>query len=583
MSVSDIISLLSGVALFLFGMSLMGDGLKHVSGNKLEPILFKLSSTPLKGILLGTGVTAVIQSSSATSVMVVGFVNSGMMKIRQAIYVILGAILGTSITGWVICLSYINGPSGISSLLSTSTLTGIVAVAGIILRMFSKNQTHHHVGDIMMGFAILMFGMSLMSGSVKGLGEQEWFTSTLTSLNNPILGIIIGLAFCALLQSASAAVGIVQALSITGAITLSSALPLLMGIAIGASFPVLLSSIGARTDGRRTAFSYLAANFMGVMVFASIFYILDAVFSFDFMARVMDPFSIALVNTIFRLIMLLLLAPFTDVLEALVKSLIPDKKKAGDPTVSLEDRFLSHPALAIEQSKNVICDMAKQAKEAVFEASSLLSQFSQKGADRVFELEGYGDLFEDELSSYPMKLTGQELTEQQNRYASVFLHSLSDFERITDHARNIAENASEIHEKQIVFSEEAKKELSVMVDAINEILSLTLEAFLREDEVQAKKVEPLEEVIDDLSDTLKMHHVDRLQNGQCTIANGFVFNDLVTNFERISDHCSNVALAIIEMHSEYYAGHEYIDRVKEKRLPDFERTYEHYREKFSIQ
>ncbi|MBQ9032284.1 MAG: Na/Pi cotransporter family protein [Parasporobacterium sp.] len=582
MSITDVISLLSGVALFLFGMSLMGDGLKHVSGNKLEPILFKLSSTPLKGILLGTGVTAVIQSSSATSVMVVGFVNSEMMKIRQAIYVILGAILGTSITGWVVCLSYINGTSGLSSLLSTATLTGIVAVAGIILRMFSKNPMHKHIGDIMMGFAILMFGMSTMSGSVSSLGEQPWFTSLLVSLTNPLLGMLIGLLFCALLQSASAAVGIIQALSVTGAVALSNALPLLMGISIGAAFPVLLSALGAKVNGRRTAFSYLVCNFMGVMVFASIFYILDAVFEFYFMNTVMSPVTIAIVNTIFRLIILLILAPFTDVIEAVVVRLIPDKKKPDTPGLNLEERFINHPALAIEQSRQAISQMSEQAETAVGAAMSLITQFQQAGLDKVYQLEANGDVFEDELGDYLMKLTSRELTDQQSRYASVYLHSLSDLERISDHARNIAENAAEIHDKHLAFSDAALQELSVMEGAINEILQTTMKAFRTEDAELAKHVEPLEEVIDDLSDEMKMRHVDRLQRGQCTIANGFVFNDLITNFERISDHCSNIAVAIIEMHAEHIAGHEYLERVKDKRLPDFERLYESYREKYTI-
>lgn len=582
MTISDIISMLSGVALFLFGMSLMGDGLKRVSGNKLEPILFKLSSTPLKGILLGTGVTAVIQSSSATSVMMVGFVNSGMMKVRQAMYVILGAILGTSITGWVICLSYINGTEGLSSILSTATLTGIVAVIGIILRMFSKKQMHHYVGDIMMGFAVLMFGMSLMSGSVSGLKEEVWFTSLLTKLTNPFLGILIGIVFCAILQSASAAVGIVQALSVTGAIVFTNALPFLMGISIGAAFPVLLSAIGAKTDGRRTAFSYLAMNFAGVLIFGILYYAIDAFVSFPFRDNVMTPFSIALVNTIVRMIMVLLLSPIVGFIEKIVTKLIREKKQKKHDMLSLEDRFIAYPALALEQTYNVICDMAQQAGEAVMLASSLLKDFHEETKERIVELEDAGDQFEDEIGSYLMKLSVKELTSQQARYASVYLHSLSDFERISDHARNIADNATELHDKHLVFSEQASEELIVLEAAVKEIIRITLDAFIHEDEEEAKKVEPLEEVIDDLTDEMKMRHVDRLQHGQCTIENGFVFNDLTTNFERISDHCSNIALAIIEMKSSSFAGHEYIGDVKAKHLPYFEKTYESYRKQFFL-
>lgn len=583
MSISDIITLLSGIALFLFGMTLMGDGLKKVSGNKLEPILFKLSNTPLKGILLGTGVTAVIQSSSATSVMVVGFVNSGMMKVRQAIYVILGSILGTSITGWVICLSYIDGTSGISSILSTATLTGVIAVVGIFLRMFCKDQTRRHIGDILMGFAVLMFGMSTMSGAVEGLGEQPWFTGMLTTMSNPLLGILVGIVFAAVLQSASAAVGIVQALSITGAITFEAAFPLLMGITIGASLPVLMSALGANHKGRQTAFSYLAASFLGVMVCASLFYICNTIFRFSIMEEIQTPASIALVNTLSRLVMIAILAPFTDVLEALVKLLIRGKQAEEDISLRLEERFLSHPALAVEQSRSAIGEMAVKARQSANEALELIGHFSSKKMQLVTELEEEGDAYEDALGAYLMKLSVKELTPQQGRSASVFLHSLSDFERISDHALNIAESAQEMQDKGISFSEDASLELDVISDALNEILNLTVDAFVNEDLKLAERVEPLEEVIDDLCDEMKMRHVERLKQGKCTITNGFIFNDLLTNFERISDHCSNIAVAIIELHEGLFATHEYLGNIKEKRNPDFEATYLNYRDKFALQ
>ncbi|MBP5254491.1 MAG: Na/Pi cotransporter family protein [Lachnospiraceae bacterium] len=582
MGISEIISLLSGVALFLFGMTLMGDGLKRVSGNRLEPILYRLSGTPIKGILLGTGVTAVIQSSSATSVMVVGFVNSGMMKVRQAISVILGAILGTSITGWVISLSYIDGTSGVTSLLSTATLTGVIAVIGIILRMFSKNQTHHHVGDILMGFAVLMFGMSTMSGAVSGLGEQPWFTGLLTTMTHPILGILAGLVFSAVLQSASAAVGIVQALSMTGAMTLGAALPLLMGITIGASVPVLLSALGANTDGKRTAVSYLVASFMGVMVCASLFYIADAIFRFPFLSTVMNPFSLAFVNTVLRLAILCLLAPFTDVLEAVAKLIVPEKAEEADPTLRLEERFLAHPALAIEQSRMAICDMAEKTEEAMTTAFRLLTNYTEADFEHVHELENIGDHYEDALGSYLVRLAGQELTEVQGREATIFLHTLSDFERISDHALNIAGNAKEIHDKQLELSKEAIRELTVMESAVNETIRLAVRAFVSEDVALAGQVEPLEEVVDDLCDELKMRHVDRLQKGLCTISHGFVFNDLLTNFERVSDHCSNIAVAMIELDSGTFDTHEYLGNVKKKRSPNFEHYYQTFKQKYAI-
>ncbi|MBQ9308666.1 MAG: Na/Pi cotransporter family protein [Clostridia bacterium] len=580
MEISDVISLLSGIALFLFGMTLMGEGLKRVSGNRLEPILFRLSGTPVKGILLGTGVTAVIQSSSATSVMVVGFVNSGMMKVRQAISVILGAILGTSITGWVICLSYLDGTSGFASLLSTANLTGIIAVAGIMLRMFSKHPTHHHIGDIMLGFAVLMFGMSSMSQAVSGLGEQTWFRGMLTTMTHPLVGILVGMLFSALLQSASAAVGIVQALSVTGAITLESGLPLLMGIAIGASVPVLLSALGANTNGKRTAVSYLVASFMGVMGCASLFYIAQAMFRFPFLARTMDPFSLAFVNTLLRLAILCLLAPFTDVLEAVSALIIPEKSTAMDPTLRLEERFLAHPALAIEQSRQTICKMAENTAEAITLAVGLLSRYSAADFQAVEALEASGDHYEDALGSYMVKLTGQELNEHQSRASSVFLHTLSDFERISDHALSIARSAQEMHEKGIAFSTDAIGEIATLTNAVIETVRITVDAFVREDLHLAQLVEPLEEVVDALCDELKLRHVERLQTGQCTILHGFVFNDLMTDFERVSDHCSNIAVAMIELSSGSFDTHEYL--VKEKRTPDFERFFREFQARYAL-
>lgn len=583
MDLSQIIQLFSGIALFLFGMSLMGDGLKRVSGNKLEPVLFRLSNTPLKGVLLGTGVTAVIQSSCATSVMAVGFVNSGMMKVRQAIHVILGSILGTSITGWVICLSYLDGTSGIGSLLSTATLTGIISVAGIILRMFGKKQSHKYIGDIFMGFAVLMFGMSTMSGSVSSLGEQKWFTDFLTSMTHPLVGILIGAVFTAILQSASAAVGIIQALSITGMISFGVAFPLLMGVTVGASFPVLLSALGANTNGKRTAMVYLAASGIGVVFCSALFYLADMIFHFPFMGKIMDPFSLALVNTFMRMAMMCLLVPFVDVLEALVTVIVPEKKQEKEEvSLHLEDRFIAHPALAIEQSRRAITEMAVTAKDSLEEAFLLLSSYTEEGRERVKKMESLADRYEDALGSYLMKLTGHELTEHQSREVSKYLHTLSDFERISDHALNIADSALEISEKQIHFSEEAKHELQVVTEAVSEVVNLTVEAFMSDDQEKAEQVEPLEEVIDDLCDAMKINHVRRLQQGKCTINQGFVFNDLLTSFERTSDHCSNIAVAVIELDAGSYDTHQYLGKVKKMRTKDFEQYYMGYQKRYEI-
>ena len=581
MEISNVIRLFSGVALFLFGMSLMGDGLKKVSGSRLEPILYRLSGTPIKGFLLGTGVTAVIQSSSATSVMVVGFVNSGMMKVKQGITIILGAILGTSITGWIICLSYI-GSSGVAGLLSTATLTGVIALAGIILYMFCKKQSLKNLGGILLGFAVLMFGMSTMSDAVKTLGDQPWFTGLLTSMSNPLLGILVGALFTALLQSASAAVGIIQALSATGVMTLGAALPVLMGAVIGASFPVLLSALGAGTDGKRTAVSYLIDAFMGVMVCAALFYIGDTIFRFQFLSTIMDPVSIALVNTIVRFAILLILAPFVDVLEALAKLLIKEKPDHSSPALRLEERFLAHPALAVEQSRQVIGEMAKKTVTAIHTATALIAGYTEAGFKKVSELEQEGDRYEDALGSYIVKLTGRELTDEQNEAVSLYLHTLSDFERITDHALNIAQSAQEIHNKHSQFSEDASKELAVICAAVSETLRVTAEAFTTENVALAERVEPLEQVVDDLADTLKLHHVSRLKDGRCTIELGFAFNDLLTDLERVSDHCSNIAVALIELRVGSFDTHEYLDVELQKRNKNFEQYYQAYKTRFAL-
>ena len=583
MGISEIMSLLSGIALFLFGMSLMGDGLKKLSGSRLEPILFRLTGRPIRGVLLGTGVTAVIQSSCATSVMCVGFVNSGIMKLKQAAYVIFGAILGTSITGWIICLSYIEGAGGLRELLSTATLTGIIAVIGIICRMFAKKRAVQQIGDILMGFAVLMFGMSMMSSAVGSLGKQAWFTRSLTSMKMPLLGILVGAAFTALLQSASAAVGIVQALSVTGALTLESALPLLMGISIGAALPVLLSALGAKTDGKRTAFIYLVGSFMGVMVFASLFYIAHAIIGFSFMDRTMNPFSLAVVNTLFRLVMLCLLLPFADVLEALVTLMIPDRKDAeNDPTMRLEERFLAYPALAVEQSRITIHEMAEQARQAILTAITLVTDFSESGYAAVQNLEASADRYEDALGSYLLRLTSTPLNEEQGQTVSIFLHTLSDLERISDHALNLAESAKELKEKQISFSEAAQKEFSVIFDAVREVVQITADAFSADDLTKAAQVEPLEEVIDLICDEMKLHHIERLQNANCTIRQGFVFNDLITNLERVSDHCSNIAVAMIELNAGTFDTHEYLDRIKQQRTADYQRYFNDFRGRYVL-
>ena len=586
MSISNVISRLSGIALFLFGMALMGDGLKKVAGNKLEVILYQLTGKPLKGFLLGTAVTAVIQSSSATSVMVVGFVNSGMMRVRQAISIVMGAILGTSITGWIICLSDLGGGGGWIDLFSTATLTGVISVVGIVLRMFSKNQTKQHVGDILMGFAVLMFGMSTMSAAVSPLRDEPVFLRILTSFSNPLLGILFGTLFTCVLQSASAAVGILQALASTGVIDFSIALPIIMGIAIGAALPVLLSAVGANVDGKRTAMVYLVVEVAGVVFWAAAFYLANAVFRFNFMDMPMTSVSIAFVNTLFRFVKVVILLPFTDVIEAVVNALVKDKgeeKNANEPAaMHLEERFLQHPALAIEQSRITINSMAADAELNFSGALALLENYSDEDFAEVQRMEGVIDRYEDILGTYLVKLTGRELTGRQSADVSKFLHTISDFERISDHALNVAEAAQEIHQKGITFSGDARHELSVLTDALREILHNAIRAFIMEDLELAKRVEPLEELIDALCDEMKLHHVDRLQKGVCTLSQGFVFNDLLTNYERVADHCSNIAVAMIELEADSFDTHEYLSSVKAMKSAAYERYYEEYRQQFAL-
>ena len=585
MGIADVISLLGGIALFLYGMAVMGDNLKKVAGSKLELVLYKLSGTPLRGILLGTGVTAVIQSSSATSVMVVGFVNSGMMKVRQAIGVIMGAILGTSVTGWILCLNSLSGGSGWVDLLSTATLTGLFAIVGILLRMMKKKPSRKYVGNILLGFAVLMYGMTAMSGAVAPLKESPEFIAILTTFSNPLLGILVGLVFTSVLQSASAAVGILQVLSGTGAITFQIALPIIMGIAIGAAVPVLLSALGANISGKRTAFVYLLIDVLGAAIWAVIFYGANAIVHFTFMNTVMTTVTVALMNTLFRLATVLVLMPAIPLLEKLVIWLIPDK---GNELLEqhdmdrLEDRFLQHPALAIEQSRMVTDSMAEKARDNLLRAMHLRKEYSERGFEQVDEVEQLIDRYEDKLGTYLMKLTARSLSPEQTEEVAKYLHTISDFERISDHACNVADVCQEIDEKKIEFSESARHELQVLEGAVTEILAISIEAFTGGNLQLAARVEPLEEIIDGLCDEMKSHHVDRLQQGLCTLNQGFVFNDLLTNYERVADHCSNIAVAVIEVESDSFDTHEYLNSVKAVKDASFARFYDEYKQKYSI-
>lgn len=589
MEISDVIALLGGVAMFLFGMALMGEALKRVAGNRLEVILWRLSNTPLKGVLLGTGVTAVVQSSSATTVMVVGFVNSGMMTVRQAIGIIMGANIGTSVTGWVLCLSMLDGMRhGWISLLSTATLTAIVALVGICLRSFCKSQTKRHVGDILLGFAVLMYGMQAMSAAVEPLRESAKFVNILAAFENPAVGIIVGIAITAVLQSASAAVGILQSLTITGAITYATALPLIMGIGIGASVPVLLSAIGANRDGKRTSLIYLLINVLGTLVCSALFYGVHLAADFAFMPATANTIGIALINSVYRVAMVLVLFPFVNLLEKLSCLLVPEKgseeEENDDGVIAerLEERFIAHPALAVEQSRIAMCDMADRVKENLSRSVILLSNYSDELRAEVNKTENMIDTYEDKLGTYLVQITGREMTDLQNKDVSRFLHTISDFERIGDHAVNLSKAADEIARKKISFTEDAEYELSRIANAVLEIVHISFNSFKNDDVTLAYRVEPLEELIDALCDKAKHNHVERVRSGECTLDHGFVFNDMITDFERIADHCSNIGVAMIELESNMFDTHEYLTNLKHLKTATFNRYFDEYEEKYGF-
>ncbi|HBI85161.1 MAG TPA: Na/Pi cotransporter [Ruminococcus sp.] len=582
MGISNILALLGGVALFLFGMSLMGDGLKKVAGNKLEMVLWKLTGTPIKGILLGTVVTAVVQSSSATSAMVVGFVNSGMMTVAQAISIVMGANIGTSVTGWIICLSSLGGGGGWTSLLSTDSISAMVAFIGILFIMVSKSETRKNLGGIMLGFAVLMYGMGAMSDAVAPLKESESFRRMLTMFDNPLLGILVGIAITAILQSNSASVGILQVISVTGAVSYAVAFPMIMGMGIGASVPVLLSAVGASRDGKRTSMIYLLINIFGTLICTVLFYGVNAFAHFSFMqnSTPIDMVGIAMMNTLYRVAAIIVLLPCMKYLERITDLLMKNSKEKPQPkkkgAIEFEDRFLDNPVLALAQSNEGITRMAVITADCLFRSFDLINKYDKDEAKRVIEAEDLVDQYEDSLGTYLVKVTGTALNHAQTLECSLYLHTVADFERVSDHAVNIQQVALEIHEKAVKFSPDAKEELTVIDRALRKIVEITFESFRTQNLELAYRVEPLEEVIDSLCQTAKLNHVARLQTGICTLQQGFVFNDLIGNFERVADHCSNIAVALIELHEDAFDTHKYLNTIKSRSDSEFRKMYEEY-------
>ena len=554
MDIFHALTMLGGLCLFLFGMNFMGQALERRAGGKLRTLLDKMTGSVGAGFLTGLGITAIIQSSSATTVMVVGFVNSGLMTLRQAINVIMGANVGTTVTAWLLSLGGIDGSSLWVRLLKPSSFTPVLALVGIIFYMFCKDAKKKDTGTILLGFATLMFGMDTMSAAVAGLKDVPGFAELFLAFTNPLLGVLVGAVLTAIIQSSSASVGILQALAITGAVTFEVALPIVMGIAIGAAVPVLLSALGANLNGKRTAFIYLLIDVLGVLIWALLFYGANAIIHFTFLDAVMSSVSIALMNTLFRLATVIVLLPCIGLMEHMVELLFPDDGSAAEEQEMdrLEERFLQHPALSIEQSRLVTNSMAERAEGNLLMAVGLRNRWSDKDFRMVGETESVIDRYEDKLGTYLMKITSKSLSQSQSEEVSKYLHTISDFERISDHALNISEAAKEIHDKDLQFSPEACHELDVIESAVREILSIAVGAFVENDPQRAARVEPLEEIIDGLCDEMKSHHVDRLQSGSCTLNQGFVFNDLLTNYERVADHCSNIAVAIIELESDSF-------------------------------
>ena len=585
MTIFNVLSLLCGLALFLYGMEVMGDSLKKSAGNKLKDILGKMTSNQLKGFLLGLGVTAIIQSSSATTVMVVGFVNAGTMTLTQAVGVIMGANVGTAVTSWLTGLSGIGGTGeaivGYVEWLKPDTWMPVLAVIGICFIMFSKRGKKKDLGAILLGFSVLMVGMEMMSSAVSPLKSSESFRSILTMFDNPILGVLAGLVLTAIVQSSSASVGILQSLTATGAITYGAAIPIVMGQNIGTCVTAMLSSISANKNGKRAALVHLYFNIIGVVVVLSGFYIIDYFVNFDFVNSTIGMWGVALVHTVFKIICVVLMSPFTKGLEKLAVVSIKSKEDQEEVNL-LEDRLLDTPSVALLYAEQTTAKMARMSCESMHMALEMLKNYDPKKAELIREYETKVDTYEDNLGTYLVKLSASEISPEESHNVTKLLHIIGDFERISDHAVNILESAEEIRDKKIAFSDEANKEISVMSAALDEIITLADRAYSESDLTVAALVEPLEQVIDLLKSKIKLNHILRLQKNECSIEHGFVLSDLLTNFERVSDHCSNIAGCLIEISSHNALDmHKYLSSVKRGSV-EFDERFNQYKQRYSL-
>lgn len=576
----DVLTLIGGLCLFLFGMNVMGEGLERRAGKGLKSLLGKLTNSKIKGFLTGLGVTAVIQSSSATTVMVVGFVNSNIMTLNQSISIIMGANIGTTVTAWILSLGGISNDSIISQLLKPTSFTPVLALIGIGFTMFSKSSKKKDVGTILLGFATLMFGMDTMSSAVAGLAEIPQFQNIFLAFKNPILGVIVGAVVTAVIQSSSASVGILQALSATGAVSYAAAIPIIMGMNIGACAITILSAIGTNTNAKRAAAVRLCCNVIGTVVCLSVFSILSAIFEPAILSQSSNYLGIAICHTAFNVICTAMLLPASSLIEKLACKLIPEDKN-GDKTVELDDRILATPAIALAQSNNLACRMATEAVEGFKLSIKAINEYTPALAEKIRKIEDDTDHYEDVLGTYIAKLSHSQISDEDGATITKLLKAIGDFERISDHAVNILESVEEMREKDIKLSESAMRELNTLCGAVDEILGMTERAFVENDIKLAYEVEPLEQVVDRLKSILRDSHVLRLRNGECTVEVGFIWADMLTNFERVSDHCSNIAVGIIDAHDYNMNAHEALKVIKRDNS-EFDKKFHEYLAKYYI-
>ena len=588
MDIFGVLTMIGGLAMFLYGMNAMGDGLAKLSGGKLEQILEKLTSKRIMAVLLGVVVTAIIQSSSATTVMVVGFVNSGIMQLSQAVGIIMGANIGTTVTSWLLSLTGIQGSSLFIQLLKPSSFSPVLAAVGIILTMTAKdNNKKKDIGNILVGFAILMFGMETMSSAVEPLAENAQFTSILTKFSNPLLGMLAGLVLTAVIQSSSASVGILQALCVTGAVGYKTAIPIIMGQNIGTCVTAIISSIGASKNAKRASMIHLYFNLIGTIIFMVVFYGINAVIGgFAFLDTPANAAGIAVVHSLFNIGAVLLLYPFGNQLVKLAQITIPEhadeKEQKPDEFAILDERFLEKPAFAMELCKNATIKMAEEAKDALELSLENLHIYDGKRVEKIIALEQSVDRYEDELGTYLVKLNNCDLSQSDSRTLSILLHCIGNFERISDHAVNITDSLTEMNQKDLHFSKKALEEMEVFSKALKDIVEATCTAFVEADLEKARRIEPFEQVIDGLSIELKQRHVHRLRKGKCTIELGLILEDIITNYERISDHCSNIAVCMIRVNEDGFDTHEYLDVVKEEKAPWFEEEFYALSRKYAL-